>query len=373
MISHLQHALAAAVDYTTAVAGSPAVSLPQQATGDDGAGTAGKATSADAASHGAAADVGFDGHAVFTFGQPVPLPYRLGPDGQSTFAHETCARLFAVADVTNSVQYDYVYLEREGDQSADHAICMLCDFFTQHPVKPRRWLLHASSDCAALRSEALLHFLLWCVATQYAGIEQIELRFYPAGHVTTAVDAGLGAAKFALQQAELLSLQRVTDVLNSVRGHVARRMSPSQFAAWSRALARLYEPALGTPPAALAVALFRTLTPHCMYYRDEPRGEWKRRVLLRRTATAPARICRRCWSTCPRAVCRRASSGCCTDLCVTSCRTLRLGTSWRPLPVVPCPDSFEQQQTDGRRIASSATATAAAATPTANAARSATH
>ena len=152
-------------------------------------------------------------HYSFDYAQQVHFPNNPQQPGPAYFLTARKCQLFGVTCEPTGVQINYLIDESETiGKGANATISLLHHFLEVHGLKEASLLLHADNCVGQNKNNALIHYLMWLVATgRYLSV---QLSFMLAGHTKLAPDCYFGLIKKAYCRTRvdtISSIQRVVE------------------------------------------------------------------------------------------------------------------------------------------------------------------
>ena len=152
-------------------------------------------------------------HYSFDYAQQVHFPNNPQQPGPAYFLTARKCQLFGVTCEPTGVQMNYLIDESETiGKGANATISLLHHFLEVHGLKEANLLLHADNCVGQNKNNALIHYLMWLVAT--GRYQSVQLSFMLAGHTKFAPDRHFGLIKKAYHRTRvdtISSIQRVVE------------------------------------------------------------------------------------------------------------------------------------------------------------------
>lgn len=231
-------------------------------------------------------------HYSFDFAQNLWLPQLADTPGPFYFLSLRSVLLFGIVDdggIGTPRQTNMLYDQTTAGKGSSEVVSMLYRFLVNERsphYAARRVAFHADNCVGQNKNSTLVHFFLWCLATQV--LDHVEVKFLIKGHTKFSPDGGFGLIKKYYRRANLYTIDQVAQAINQSTEETHRNtavvLGKEAFGEWKTALRTYFAPLKGisTCAAFRFDAAYALGEVHVQEYQDDT---WQSMHLLHESLT----------------------------------------------------------------------------------------
>jgi hypothetical protein len=195
----------------------------------------------------------YEAHYSFDYAQNLWLPQLADTPGPFYFLSLRSVLLFGIVDdggIGTPRQTNMLYDQTTAGKGSSEVVSMLYRFLVKERAPQyaaRRVAFHADNCVGQNKNNTLVHFFLWCIATQV--LDHVEVKFLVKGHTKFSPDGGFGLIKKYYRRANLYTIDQVTQAINQstekTHRNTALVLGKDAFGEWKTALREYFAPLKG--------------------------------------------------------------------------------------------------------------------------------